>query len=342
MKKKTTTGGNWWDKLGKPQYGGEIVIRASRNIENFDPYFSEGPNQHIWRMDGKAGCRRLDIGPCNMGLYNGLASGQVHEGPTCESWEFTNQVLMLSICEGNSLAEYSAGKWPGVYRRRRCISLQPSIRPWMVGLTNRARSAQKSDFEELLSVNALTGTRWSLSGRQPTMSSSWRPCMALCNGQCLENPEAVKKWGDVRDWHHAIGTGPFILKDFISDKSATLIKNPDYWGYDERYPQNKLPYADTIKYLIIPDDATALAAMRAGKIDIMIGVSYKQAQEMRKTNPEILQIPNPGTQALTLQPRNDKPPFNDIRVRKAMQMALDLPAIAKATTMALSIHTPPL
>ena len=31
----------WWDKLGKPQYGGEMVIRASRNIENFDPYFSE-------------------------------------------------------------------------------------------------------------------------------------------------------------------------------------------------------------------------------------------------------------------------------------------------------------
>ena len=36
-----TTGGNWWDKLGKPQYGGEISIRASRNIVNFDPYFNQ-------------------------------------------------------------------------------------------------------------------------------------------------------------------------------------------------------------------------------------------------------------------------------------------------------------
>ena len=35
-------GGNWWDKLGKPQYGGEMVIRANMNIKNFDPYFDKG------------------------------------------------------------------------------------------------------------------------------------------------------------------------------------------------------------------------------------------------------------------------------------------------------------
>jgi len=33
--------GKWWDKLGAPQYGGEITIRANRNIQNFDPYFDE-------------------------------------------------------------------------------------------------------------------------------------------------------------------------------------------------------------------------------------------------------------------------------------------------------------
>ena len=93
--------------------------------------------------------------------------------------------------------------------------------------------------------------------------------MRLAGAQCLENPDAVQKWGDVSDWHHAIGTGPFILKDFVPGNSATLIKNPNYWGYDERYPQNKLPYVDTVKFLIIPDDATALAAMRAGKIDVI-------------------------------------------------------------------------
>jgi len=57
----------------------------------------------------------------------------------------------------------------------------------------------------------------------------------------IENPEAVKLWGDLSDWHHAIGSGPFILTDFVSGVSTTMNRNPNYWMYDERYPQNKLP-----------------------------------------------------------------------------------------------------
>ena len=69
--------------------------------------------------------------------------------------------------------------------------------------------------------------------------------------------------------------------------------------------------------------------MRAGKIDLITPVSFQDAQAIQKTNPEILQIPIPFRQTVSLDPRVDKAPFNDIRVRKAMQMAIDLPAIAK-------------
>jgi peptide/nickel transport system substrate-binding protein len=70
--------------------------------------------------------------------------------------------------------------------------------------------------------------------------------------------------------------------------------------------------------------------MRSGELDVIAGgVTAEQAQAMRRTNPEILQIRIKTRQAVTIQPRNDRAPFNDIRVRKAMQLALNLPAIAR-------------
>jgi peptide/nickel transport system substrate-binding protein len=143
----------------------------------------------------------------------------------------------------------------------------------------------------------------------------------------IEAPEAVKQWGDLSDWHHAIGTGPFILQDFVSGSSVTLVKNPNYWGHDERYPQNQLPYIDALRILIIPDNATALAAVRSGKIDAIESLSPSTAQSLQKTNPELKFVTVPTGASESIDPRNDVAPFNDIRVRKAMQMAIDLPTI---------------
>ena len=66
MKGKAMLGGNWWEKLGKPQYGGEMVIRANWDIVNFDPYFTEQLTSIYegW-MERLVG--RLYIGPSRMG-----------------------------------------------------------------------------------------------------------------------------------------------------------------------------------------------------------------------------------------------------------------------------------
>jgi peptide/nickel transport system substrate-binding protein len=61
---------------------------------------------------------------------------------------------------------------------------------------------------------------------------------------------------------------------------------------------------------------------------VITHVSAAQAAQMKKINPELIMNAHPDS-TTTLDPRNDVKPFNDIRVRKAMQMALDLPTIAK-------------
>jgi peptide/nickel transport system substrate-binding protein len=146
----------------------------------------------------------------------------------------------------------------------------------------------------------------------------------------IECPDVTNQYGVLTDWHHAIGTGPFILQDFVDGSSATLTRNPNYWGHDERYPQNQLPYADTLKVLVIPDNATALAALRTGKIDAMGNITPTDAGSLEKTNPQLLHLAVPASYTNSVDPKGNTPPFNDINVRKAMQMAIDLPTIAKS------------
>ena len=149
-------------------------------------------------------------------------------------------------------------------------------------------------------------------------------------------PEVIKKHGDVTDWRNLVGTGPFVLTDWTAGSSRTYTKNPDYWGFDEKYPENRLPYVDKLRALVMPEVATQLAALRSGKVDYM-GVTgaaqiriIDQVESLERTNPEIEMWPYATRSDNGFAMNIQKPPFDDIRVRKAMQMALDLQTITNS------------
>ena len=109
----------------------------------------------------------------------------------------------------------------------------------------------------------------------------------------INPPEVIEQHGDVNDWRNVVGTGPYELTDLVEGSSFSHTKNPDYWRHDEKYPQNRLPYIDVLKALIIKEQATYLAALRSGKVDHLgfIGgylKSIDQVESLRKTNPEIV------------------------------------------------------
>ncbi len=146
-------------------------------------------------------------------------------------------------------------------------------------------------------------------------------------------PEVIQQHGDIRDWRNLVGTGPWMMTDWVDGSSMTYDKNPDYWGTDEKYTQNRLPYADQLRGLIMKDDATILAALRSGKLDY-IGhnasadiKSIDQVESLRRTNPEIELFSQFSRANQTFALDMLKPPFDDIRVRIAMQKALDLETI---------------
>ena len=322
---------NWWEKLGEPQYGGEMVIRSSGNITNFDPYFTEGLTtiQSAWMERPVADDWTMD--PAEWDYRTHFRFGPYVKGHLAESFEFPDSTTyILHLRKGirwQDIPPVNGREFTAddvAYHYHRMFGLgsgftKPS--PYHADVVTA--------YRDLISVTAVDRYTVVFKWKTPYLEAMRETLQAPTNASCLEAREAVEKWGDVSDWYHAVGTGPFILKDFVSGSSATLVRNPDYWGHDERYPQNQLPYIDKLKFRIILDDDEALDAMRAGEVDVMDGISYQRSVKLKKTNPEILQLVIPASNAETIAPRNDVKPFNDIRVRKAMQMALDLPAIAK-------------
>ena len=145
--------------------------------------------------------------------------------------------------------------------------------------------------------------------------------------------EVIDEHGDMADWRTVVGTGPYMITDIVPQVSLTWTKNPNYWGYDEKYPDNRLPYIDEMKGLEINEVATMLAGLRSGKIDFIgwPGASQlnviDQAVSLQETNPELV-IHTWSERSNAAHMMNmTRPPFTDVRVRHAMQMALDLEAM---------------
>ncbi len=155
-------------------------------------------------------------------------------------------------------------------------------------------------------------------------------------------PEVLKQHGHHKDWKNTIGTGPFMITDRVEGSSLTYTKNPNYWATSQRYPGMRLPFVDELKLLIMKDQSTKIVALRTGKIDELLGVSFEQAEALEKSNPYLLKAVQKGVKGGDVSPTMNvtKPPFNDIRVRQAMQKALNLEEIAKGYYKGQALSVP--
>lgn len=146
-------------------------------------------------------------------------------------------------------------------------------------------------------------------------------------------PEVVDRSGDYNDWRNQAGTGPFMLTDYVPGSALTFKKNPDYWMKDPIHPQNQIPYVDGLKQLIITDVSTRLAAFRTAKLDFVgayPNVTFEDGKTLLKSNPQLQYKIVSGTDKQVWM-RTDKAdlPFKDVRVRQALNLAVDQPEIVK-------------
>jgi peptide/nickel transport system substrate-binding protein len=338
----TTSTGNWWDSMGTPQYGGTLTLQTSTDITTFDPYDGEAFNQIFTGYMEQLFMSNWTVNPSVQNYRFSFWSDSQAEGGLLSSWEFTGPgTLVLHLRQGvtwqniapsNGRAFTSADV---VYHFDRMIGLGGGF------TTAAAYWGSVANWKLLTSVTANDKYTVTMQWSTPNPEFITEVLEAPDSAQTIEDSDAVTAYsGSLDNWHSAIGTGPFILSDFVSGSAATLVKNPNYWGYDERFPQNKLPYVSEIVELIIPNQSTALAALRVGKITAIDAISAQQAAAMQQTNPSIMQLAIPIGTCQTIDPRNDKAPYNDLRVREALQMAINLPLIAQTYYNGQSVSTP--
>ena len=142
-------------------------------------------------------------------------------------------------------------------------------------------------------------------------------------------PKEVADAGATK-WQNMNGTGPFSLSEFVQGNSNTYSRNPNYWDKDTIAGQaHQLPFVDKVVYRTIKDEATQHAALRTAKLDILEAIRWSAVDELKKNAPQLQWSRWLAMSGQFLVMRTDQKPFDDIRVRRALNMAVNKAEIIK-------------
>lgn len=166
---------------------------------------------------------------------------------------------------------------------------------------------------------------------------SWFLDVLAATSAWIVPKEAVEKFGDLKKVDAVIGTGPWMLERWQPNVKLEYVRNPDYF-------LSGLPYADGVEVLIDRDPSSRLAAWLSGKLDF----APEFQQVVRRLDLEIARQRKPGLQTVEYAwPvsaytgfKIAEEPFKDVRVRRALARAVNLPEIFESNAFSLGHWVP--
>jgi 4-phytase/acid phosphatase/peptide/nickel transport system substrate-binding protein len=141
----------------------------------------------------------------------------------------------------------------------------------------------------------------------------------------FQSPTAWKTKGD--DFNrNPVGTGPYLLKSWTAGDRMVLEKNPDYWNKGH-------PYLDRIVLKPLPDAQSRFASLQSGEVDLVWDDEYDPDNITKaQKDPKMTVHTYKGAGAAVYAFNTKVAPFDDIRVRQALVMALDRKKMSQAIT----------
>ncbi|MBI2851255.1 MAG: ABC transporter substrate-binding protein, partial [Chloroflexi bacterium] len=319
-----------------PKYGGAITVAITSDPTNFDP----GTKRSGGGLTGTVYEKFLNTdwtrGPAGSGVTKLVSDGSSLEDfwapRLAESWKMPQQgVWILQVRQGM--------RWQPVNSEAgRLMNSRQVTADDFVSSFNRLMKAPETWIRFGVPLVWQTATiektgPWEVTIRTPEDYMTAFVWLIGAGGgfEYLYPPEVAAKYGDMGNWRNAVGTGPFMLVDYVPGSQFVFVKNPVYWEKDPVGPGkgNQLPYLDSFRELIIPDLSTRQAALRTGKLDLLDGVVKVDKESLMKTTPKLenMKYLVASPWVIAMKQAVAGKPFNDVRVRQALMLATDFDAL---------------
>jgi peptide/nickel transport system substrate-binding protein len=195
-------------------------------------------------------------------------------------------------------------------------------------------NGNKPVLESIDKIDALDKHTVKFTLKEP---NAWFLDMLASTSTWIIAKECVEKFGDLKKVESVVGTGPWMLERWEPNVKITYVRNPHYFVPG-------LPYADAVELIIDKDPSSRLAAFLSGRTDF--GPEYQQV--VRRIDLGVVKQRKPNVQlaeytwftAGATGIKMDKPPFNDVRVRRALARALNLQELYDANAFSQGQWTP--
>lgn len=113
-----------------------------------------------------------------------------------------------------------------------------------------------------------------------------------------------------------VGTGPFMLDEYLLDQHVRLVRNPDYY-------EEGLPYLDAVEFKILGDEASKESALRSQSVDMVWFRDPRQATSIADSVTELVSTPGIPSRYIPIRLNLCEEPFSDVRVRQAFSLAMN-------------------
>lgn len=151
------------------------------------------------------------------------------------------------------------------------------------------------------------------------LDKPYAPFLALMANPTMSipSPTAVKKYGDKYPLN-PVGSGPFIFKDWVSGSHTTLVRNDNYWGGK--------PAIKELVFKPVSEPGARVIMLETGEADVINSVFPEEMIRLEK-NKNLAILKQPVLRGWFIGMNNLMKPFDDVRVRRAMNYAIDVEVI---------------